>query len=142
MSRAQWRGFSLLLIALAFLVLCLWAAWSAPGWSPQAQAAAKFLFADFRPEHWWYGTLLLPGIGWGVVHQKVGRQLGIETMQRSVQIHPKIGISHRKYHNFTAWLAPCRSMMDRVPRRTPPLASLESMIARPQWSLRNSEAFF
>ncbi|CAK9058676.1 unnamed protein product, partial [Durusdinium trenchii] len=52
-------GFSLLLIALAFLVLCLWAAWSAPGWSPQAQAAAKFLFADFRPEHWWYGTLLL-----------------------------------------------------------------------------------
>ncbi|CAK9091670.1 Ephrin_rec_like domain-containing protein [Durusdinium trenchii] len=53
------EGMVSLTLSMSFLVLCFWAAYKAPSWSLEKQAAAKFLFVDFRPDHWWYGGLLL-----------------------------------------------------------------------------------
>eukprot|EP00435_Cladocopium_sp_Y103_P061889 s217_g23.t1 len=54
-----WLGASLLGLTFSFLVLCIWAGLRAPTLSDQGQAAAKFLFADFRPDVAWFGVVML-----------------------------------------------------------------------------------
>lgn len=54
-----WVGAGLLVLTFSFLVLCIWAGLRAPALPVQGQAAAKFLFADFRPDVAWFGVVML-----------------------------------------------------------------------------------
>ncbi|CAL1137727.1 unnamed protein product [Cladocopium goreaui] len=54
-----WAGAGLLTLTFSFLALCIWIGLRAPALSVQGQGAAKFLFADFRPDVSWFGLVML-----------------------------------------------------------------------------------
>eukprot|EP00434_Breviolum_minutum_P026875 symbB.v1.2.023756.t1/scaffold2149.1/size87894/1 len=52
-------GILMLISCTGFLAFCFFAAWRAPQWSLESQAAVSFLVDDFRPDLPWFGLVAL-----------------------------------------------------------------------------------